>query len=60
MFAQRTVFVLGAGASNEFNLPLGGELKSKASNSINFQTENNTLQGDPQIIDWTCPGFVDR
>lgn len=29
MFTEKTVFVVGAGASTDFNLPVGKELKSE-------------------------------
>lgn len=50
---RRNVVVIGAGASKEFNLPTGEELKDKISkiSDIEFDDFNmNLLRGDPDIV----------
>lgn len=37
MFKEKTVFVLGAGASDEFDMPLGVDLKKTIANKLNFE-----------------------
>ena len=39
MLQQKTVLVVGAGASFDFGLPLGNELKKRISAALRFQTE---------------------
>lgn len=47
---SKTVFVIGAGASKEVDLPTGNELKSKIANKLNFKVENRQLKGGDQAI----------
>ncbi|MBL0317859.1 MAG: hypothetical protein IPP74_00900 [Alphaproteobacteria bacterium] len=44
MFRSKTVFVVGAGASKEVNLPVGEELKRKISQKIDIKFENGFQQ----------------
>lgn len=44
---SKTVFVIGAGASKEANLPTGEELKSSISSFLDIRFEYNTqIKGD--------------
>ncbi|MBL8340573.1 MAG: hypothetical protein JNL30_03810 [Rubrivivax sp.] len=47
----RTVFVLGAGASKEANLPLGSELKAKIASALDIRFEHGSqkVSGDDEI-----------
>ena len=47
---NKTVFVIGAGASEEANLPTGNELKMQISNLLNFHIEFNKLLSGDWII----------
>jgi len=48
---KKTLFVIGAGASNEVNLPTGKKLKEKIRNSINFEFSGRNLErGNPNIF----------
>ncbi len=38
--SQKTVFVIGAGASKEVDLPIGSELKKSIANTLTFTNEN--------------------
>jgi hypothetical protein len=40
MFKQKVVFVVGAGASKEYNLPLGSELKDRIATAVRFRFEH--------------------
>lgn len=53
MFKSKTVFVVGAGASKEANLPIGKELTQKIAELVNFHIEfNGTVKsGNPQIYE---------
>jgi hypothetical protein len=48
MFKSRTVFVVGAGASNEVGLPVGSELRDKIAQKVNISFEKNgtPINGD--------------
>ena len=47
---ENYVFVIGAGASKEFNLPTGEELKSDISNLLNIKFEMmNLISGDYEL-----------
>jgi hypothetical protein len=49
---ERTVYVIGAGASKEANLPTGDELKSKISNLLNIRFNHfEQISGDYLITD---------
>lgn len=49
---QATVFVLGAGASNEVGLPVGFDLKTDITKCLNFQSEGGRIRsGDPVVLD---------
>ncbi|MDI7920714.1 hypothetical protein [Ferirhizobium litorale] len=51
MFKDNTVFVVGAGASQEFGLPIGWELVDIIRNNCNFVVEfNNLKQGSRPIF----------
>lgn len=39
--SQKTVFIIGAGASKEVNLPIGSELKKSIANVLTFTTNNS-------------------
>ncbi len=49
---RNTVFVVGAGASKEFGLPLGSELQSQIAAMVNikFQDGHNQSSGDYEIM----------
>lgn len=53
MFKKKTVFIVGAGASKEFGLPTGDELKKQISNKIDIRYSNgySLSNGDPQIAE---------
>lgn len=52
MFRNRTVFVIGAGASVELNLPSGAQLVREIASLLNYRFDGFELQsGDPQIRD---------
>ena len=47
---QRTVFVVGAGASAEFGLPIGGELQSRIADMMNMKFDAwQQVSGDSDI-----------
>lgn len=47
---QSIAFVIGAGASNEVNMPTGHGLKAAIARALAFKVENSTLAGgDPKI-----------
>jgi len=49
---KKNIFVIGAGASKEANLPVGDELKKIIANLLNFSIKafNELGSGDPQIF----------
>jgi hypothetical protein len=52
MFKENTVFVIGAGAGADINMPLGVDLKSTISRKLSFQINgqrNGTKGGDQEI-----------
>lgn len=49
MFKEKTVFVLGAGASAEFNMPVGSKLKKTIATKLNFGKPAN-LHSDKIIL----------
>lgn len=52
MFASPTVFVVGAGASADFEIAVGDGLKAKIADLLNFYFSAGQLQrGDPQIAE---------
>ncbi|MEY9376004.1 hypothetical protein [Rhizobium leguminosarum] len=53
MFTRRTVFVVGAGASKEVNLPVGDELKTSIANKVNIRFDDGYSQnsGDKRITE---------
>ncbi len=53
MFESKTVFVIGAGASKEANLPIGDELTTEVASLLNFHVEydGRVTSGDHQIYD---------
>jgi hypothetical protein len=46
MFQRRTLFVLGAGSSNEVNMPLGTDLAKMIANKLDIQFDGGALVGD--------------
>jgi hypothetical protein len=52
MFSQPVVFVVGAGASNEFGLPVSGQLNASIALSLNFNRgPNGLLIGERAVFD---------
>lgn len=54
MFNKPVVFVVGAGASSEYNLPLGGTLKDSIAQKVKFRFEHGSghlSSGDPELLD---------
>lgn len=53
MFHSRTLFVVGAGASCEFGLPSGAQIKSKIARliDIRFEDGHSMSSGDHQIVE---------
>jgi hypothetical protein len=53
MFRSNTVFVVGAGASNEAGLPIGSELKQRITEKLYIVFENGFQQtkGDRNIVE---------
>src|ERR1700730_14244962 len=50
MFAKPTVFVIGAGASAEFGLPIGSVLKERVAKALAFTFDFGVLQAGDQRI----------
>lgn len=50
---DKTVFILGAGASQEIGLPVGNELTARIANSLDlkFETFGLLRHGNPEIVD---------
>jgi len=50
---SKSVFVIGAGASNEVGLPLGSDLKKQIAKKVNikFDIVNQQISGDANIVD---------
>ncbi|MCB5203908.1 SIR2 family protein [Neorhizobium sp. T786] len=51
MFADNTVFIVGAGASAEFNLPVGSALMDTIKQNSNFRIEYDLREGVRAIYD---------
>lgn len=52
MFTKPTVFILGAGASAELGLPVGGRLKHEIASSLTFRFDfNRQISGDPILYE---------
>ncbi len=54
MFNKSVVFVIGAGASHEYNFPLGSSLKDKVAKKVRFrfdQGSSHLVGGDPDLLD---------
>jgi hypothetical protein len=53
MFASKTVFVVGAGASKEAGLPVGAELKQIIASKLKFEYRYGyeLLRGDPELAE---------
>src|SRR5438552_8233513 len=50
MFASKTVFVVGAGASNDLGLPLGPDLRNRLVGVLHdVKVQNSTLMGPEEI-----------
>jgi hypothetical protein len=53
VFSDPTVFVIGAGASAEYGISVGDQLKHKISGLLNFYYDGGYLsRGDEQIEEW--------
>src|SRR5262245_13446597 len=51
MFSQPTVFVIGAGASQEFGMPLGAKLKHDIGHDLDFRrNEDRLIRGDRNLF----------
>jgi hypothetical protein len=48
---KKTVYVIGAGASKEANLPTGEELKEEISNLLNMHLSYSEVNGDELIVE---------
>lgn len=60
MFKSKTVFVLGAGASNELDVPVGNELTRNIADLLNLDIVfNEVKKGDPAIY-WTLQDMVNN
>jgi hypothetical protein len=59
--SHKTVFVIGAGASKEVNLPVGTELKKQIVDSLNFKTQRNEIRGiiDPAYSPYSPGSSID-
>jgi len=53
VFKQKVVFVIGAGASREYNFPLGSELKVQIADAMRFQFDygGHLVSGSPELFD---------
>jgi hypothetical protein len=53
LFTQKVVFVIGAGASYEYGLPLGSELKERIAKAVRFRFEygHRLVGGDENLLD---------
>ena len=53
MFNKPVVFVIGAGASFEYNLPLGGTLKDAIAQKVKFRYQHGfqLISGDHELLD---------
>ena len=49
MFSRPVVFIVGAGASAEFRMPAGGELKTKVAAAVNFGAAGTRHTGDQDL-----------
>jgi hypothetical protein len=52
MFNQRVVFVVGAGASKEYNFPVGSELKERIAKAVRFRYQHGfeLVGGSDQLL----------
>jgi hypothetical protein len=53
MFNKPVVFVVGAGASHEYNFPLGTSLKDAIAQKVRFrfdQSSGHLVGGDPDLL----------
>lgn len=52
MFNQKIVFVIGAGASREYNFPLGSELKDRIARAVRFRYQHGfqLVDGDTGLL----------
>jgi hypothetical protein len=61
MFAKRTVFVIGAGASAEYGLPVGDTLKNGIAKSLRFRFDfGRQKSGSPQLLRILMRRFKDE
>jgi hypothetical protein len=53
LFNQKVVFVVGAGASREYNFPLGSHLKDRIAADVRFRFEygSQMKSGSPELLD---------
>jgi hypothetical protein len=50
MFKKKTLFIVGAGASHEFGLPIGLELAGAVAQLLNAQRQSNVLGGETLLL----------
>ncbi len=50
MLRNRTLFVVGAGASSEFGLPLGVKLADQIAKKLHFKFDYNLVEGDSEFL----------
>jgi hypothetical protein len=62
LFNKPVVFVVGAGASHEYNLPLGGALKDAIARKVRFRFEHGSYLtgGDQELLDHIRRHVSDR
>lgn len=60
MFSQKTVFIVGAGASKELGLPMGDELKGKIGNAVAFTfPDGYDPRGGDQTVYWAAKHYAE-
>jgi hypothetical protein len=56
MLKSKTVFIIGAGASHEANLPIGRDLRKIIYDKVDFRADNfgrrDAKYGDSRLLDW--------
>lgn len=57
MFRDNTVFIIGAGASHEFDFPVGGKLMEIIKSKSRFRFEYSLTEGDRQLYNWMTQRF---
>jgi len=53
LFTKKIVFVIGAGASRDYNFPLGSELKDQISRAVRFRFQHGSMlvNGSQELLD---------